>query len=355
MREMADNPTARHRWRIVIAGTAAGLAGVVGLAGNTAGAEPLAPQPVLPAPATVTQTVTVVPNAGPLAPAQAASVPAAGLAGTPIAPAAVPAPAAAGAMMAPAGTAPVTQAVTQPVAIPLNPDNSGTIKDYLTSKGVTLEPQSARDFKALHIVLPMPPGWSQVPDPNVPDAFAVIADRVGGDGLYTSNAQVVVYKLVGDFDPREAIRHGFVDSQQLTAWRPTDGRISVINDVPTSWIEGTYRENNMTLNTSRHNLIATAGPDRYLVSLAVTTGASVSVASGEATDAIINGFKVLPPGAVPAAAPATPAAPGAGPAPAAPAVPVVPAAPAASAAPLATGPVGPGAGTVAPVALGLPR
>ena len=31
-------------------------------------------------------------------------------------------------------------------------------------------------------------GWSQVPDPNVPDAFAVIADRVGGDGLYTSNA-----------------------------------------------------------------------------------------------------------------------------------------------------------------------
>jgi hypothetical protein len=331
---------------------------VVGLAGNTAGAEPLAPQPVLPAPATVTQTVTVVPNAGPLAPAQAASVPAAGLAGTPAAPAAPVAPAAAGAMMAPVGTAPVTQSVTQPVAIPLNPDNSGTIKDYLKSKGVTLEPQSARDFKALHIVLPMPPGWSQVPDPNVPDAFAVIADRVGGDGLYTSNAQVVVYKLIGDFDPREAIRHGFVDSQQLTAWRPTDGRISVINDVPTSWIEGTYRENNMTLNTSRHNLIATSGPDRYLVSLAVTTGASVSVASGEATDAIINGFKVLPPGAVPAAAPAAPAVPGAAPAPAAPAVPaapVTPAAPAASAAPLATGPAGPGVGTVAPVALGLPR
>ena len=43
----------------------------------------------------------------------------------------------------------------------------------------------------------MPRGWEHVPDPNVPDAFAVIADRVGGNGLYTSNAQIVVYKLLG--------------------------------------------------------------------------------------------------------------------------------------------------------------
>ncbi|MHA3024843.1 LpqN/LpqT family lipoprotein [Mycobacterium sp. BMJ-28] len=351
MRKMGDggtvNQNTSRRWRILIAGTAAGVAGVVGLAGNTAGAEPLAPQPVLPAPATVTQTVTVTPNANPLVPAQAASVPAGAPAAVPpvagLAAPTVPGTAAVpGAPVAPAATS----TMAQPVTIPLNPDNSGTIRDYLTSKGVTMQPQSARDFKALHIVLPMPNGWSQVPDPNVPDAFAVIADRTGGDGLYTSNAQVLVYKLVGDFDPREAIRHGFVDSQQLAAWRPTDGRISVINDVPISWIEGTYRENNMTLNTSRHNLFATAGPDRYLVSLAVTTGASVAVASGEATDAIINGFKVLPPGAVPAPAPAAPvAAPGAVPAPAAPAAPapVVPVAPVAPAA------------AVAPLALGLPR
>jgi len=37
----------------------------------------------------------------------------------------------------------------------------------------------------------------------VPDAFAVIADRVGGDGLYTSNASVIVYKLLGVLDPRK--------------------------------------------------------------------------------------------------------------------------------------------------------
>ena len=46
------------------------------------------------------------------------------------------------------------------------------------------------------------------------DAFAVIADRVGGNGLYSTNAQLVVYKLIGDFDPKEAISHGFIDSQR---------------------------------------------------------------------------------------------------------------------------------------------
>ncbi len=99
-----------------------------------------------------------------------------------------------------------------------------------------------------------------MPDPNVPDAFAVIADRVGGNGLYSSNAQVVVYKLVGDFDPKEAISHGFIDSQQLPAWRATDGSLADFGGMPSSVIEGTYRENNMTLNTSRRHVIATVGP-----------------------------------------------------------------------------------------------
>jgi hypothetical protein len=66
--------------------------------------------------------------------------------------------------------------------------------------------------------------------------------------------------------------------------------------MPSSVIEGTYRENSLTLNTSRRNVIATAGPDKYLVSLAVTTSVDQVVASADATDAIVNGFKVSLPG-----------------------------------------------------------
>jgi hypothetical protein len=160
----------------------------------------------------------------------------------------------------------------------------------------------------------MPPGWSQVPDPNVPDAFAVIADRVGGNGLYSSNAQVVVYKLVGDFDPKEAISHGFVDSQQLPAWRSTDASLADFGGMPSSLIEGTYRENAMTMNTSRRHVIATAGPDKYLVSLSVTTTVDQAVAAADATDAIVTGFKVTVP-APASPAPVSPPPPGAPPLP----------------------------------------
>ncbi|MGE2737250.1 LpqN/LpqT family lipoprotein [Mycolicibacterium vaccae] len=311
-----------RRWRVLAGGvgaTAAGVAGVLGITVTTATAQPVPPAPVLPAPApavvapaTVTQTVTVTPNA---------------------APAAGQAPGAAGqAPAVAAGPAAVPAAVSAPVVPPrppstIAPARSGTLAEFFAAKGVTMEPQSSRDFRALNIVLPMPRGWQHIPDPNVPDAFAVIADRVGGNGLYSSNAQVVVYKLVGAFDPKEAISHGFVDSQKLPAWRTTDASLADYGGMPSALIEGTYRENNLTLNTSRRHVIATAGPESYLVSLAVTTSVDQVVAAADATDAIVNGFKVGLPSAAPAVAPPPPGAP-LPPAPAAPAVPAPAAAPA---------------------------
>jgi hypothetical protein len=280
-----------RRWRVLAGGAAAGVAAVVGLAGATAAAEPVLPQPVLPAPATVTQTVTAAPNAAAVAP-QSAGLPAV--------------TSATGAT--PAGI--LTPTLPAPPPATITPAASGTLADFFKEKGVKMEPQNSRDFNALTLVLPMPKGWSQVPDPNVPDAFAVIADRVGGNGLYSTNAQVVVYKLIGDFDPKEGISHGFVDSQQLTAWRATDGSIADFSGMPSSVIEGTYRENSMTLNTSRRHVIATAGPDKYLVTLSVTTSVDQVVASADATDAIVNGFKVsLPSPATPAPSAAAPGLP----------------------------------------------
>lgn len=284
-----------RRWRILAGGAAAGMAGVLGFAGNTATAEPFYPQPPLPVPA-VTQPVTAVPGAAPAAQGQVGPNPAA-----PGAPAAQ--------SLATPGLVPIAAAAPET----LLPASSMTLEEFFRQKGVTMEPQVARDFKALNIVLPVPPGWSQVPDPNVPDAFAVLADRVGGDGIYTSNAALVVYKLVGgDFDPKEAITHGYIDSQQLPAWRTTNASLADFGGMPSSLIEGTYRENNMTLNTSRRHTIATAGRDRYLVSLSVTTTAGeVAVAAAPATDAIANGFKISTVGPSPTAAapPARPAPP----------------------------------------------
>lgn len=298
-------------WQLVAGGLAAGFAGVVGLGGTIAYAEPAVPQPV-PAPVTVATAPAATADSL-LGPAPAASAQSGTLPGT-----------------VPAAVAPSLPAAALPVATPvpaLVPATSGTLVDFLKGKGVTLEPQTPRDFRALNITLPVPGGWTQVPDPNVPDAFVVIADRQGGDGLYTSNAQVVVYKLVGgDFDANEAITHGFIDSTLQPNWQSTDASLTPFGGFPSSKIEGMFRQNDMMLNTSKRHVIATAGPDKYLVSLSVTTAANQAVAAADATDAIVNGFRVANPAAVVA-----PAAPLAAPVPA-PATAAVPGAPAAAAA-----------------------
>jgi hypothetical protein len=279
--------------RAFLGSVVAGLIGLAVVAGGKASADPLppapAPVPAVPAPA---------PQAVPTVPGQ---VPGNMLLATP--PAANPvAPPVAAAPVAPAPVVAAPVAAMPSIGVP---SASGTIREFLQSKGVKLEAQKPQGFNALDITLPLPARWTQVPDPNVPDAFAVIADR-RGSSIYSSNAQVVVYKLVGNFDPREAITHGYVDSQKLLAWQPTNASIVDFGGFPSSIVEGTYRDGDMTLNTSRRHVIATSGHDTYLVSLSVTTDRAVSVADAPATDAIVNGFRVTVPGA-PAPAP-TPAA-----------------------------------------------
>ena len=311
-------------WQPLVGCTAAGVAAVVGFSGAVAAADPVLPAPPTPGygPVTVTQTVTVAPQAlgvGPAATAPAAApaqVPGtAGPGGIPAAAAPGPVAVVPGAS-APAGLAPSaagSAGIAAPAPMPapaaaapapaaaLAPASSGTIRDYLAAHNVQLEAQQPADFTALNITLPVPPGWTRVPDPNVPDAFAVIADRNSG-ALYPPNAQVVVYRLVGQFDPRDAITHGFIDSQQLPAWRTTNASLAEFGGFPSSLIEGTYQQGDTTVNTSQRHVIATSASNNYLVSLTVNTDVTNSVGHAPATDAVVNGFRVAAPGVAPAAA-----------------------------------------------------
>jgi probable lipoprotein LpqN len=287
--------------RVFAGGLAAGAIGVTVFAGATAAADPLLPAPPAPAPtpapapapAPAQQNVTTLPGQ---VPNRSLSTPPTT---NPFAPPVL--------ATAPGAPGTVAAAPVAPMPPTLTPAVSGTIREYLQLKGVKLEAQKPQGLKALDITLPLPPRWTQVPDPNVPDAFAVIADRQGSS-IYTSNAQVVVYKLVGNFDPQEAVSHGYVDSQKLLAWQTTNASMADFDGFPSAIIEGTYRDGDMTLNTSRRHVIARSGREAYLVSLAVTTDRSVAVGDAPATDAIVNGFRVSAPGAAvpaPAQAPAT--------------------------------------------------
>ncbi|MBV9321409.1 MAG: LpqN/LpqT family lipoprotein [Mycobacterium sp.] len=281
-----------RNWRVL--GVIVGVIAAVGFSGTTASADPLFPPQPTPAPPTVTQTV----SPGAVADSTSGTAPAATPAPAPVpllpgvpTPAAAPVPLPSGVPTPAAGPVP-------PVQPQLIPATTGTLRDYFQGKGVQLEAQKPQGFNALDIALPMPAGWTQVPDPNVIDPFIVIANR-SSKSVYTSNAQVVVYKLIGDFDSNEAITHGFVDSRQLPGWRTTRGSLADFGGFPSSIIEGTYRQNDMTLNTSRRHVIASSGPDKYLVSLAVTTAVNQAVAEAPATDAIVRGFRVAVPGSSP--------------------------------------------------------
>lgn len=286
-----------RRWRVLSVGVAAGLAGLIGLAGNTASAEPVFPMPPTPGPAPVTQASPLAPAAAPAA----AAVPGTSPVGVTNQTSGVP-----------AGTVPTGPAApVLPAAVPQTtvvPATSGTLSEFFAEHGVKMEPQVSDNFTALNIVLPMPTNWTKVPDPNVPNAFAVIADRTSKD-LYTPNAQVVVYKLVGDFDPTAAISHGYVDSQKLTGWRTIDMSTAEFHGFPSAFIEGSHTEGSQVLNTSRRHVIATSGTDRYLVSLSVNWSAANQgiSAAADATDAIVSGFRVSAPAPAPAAPPAPPA------------------------------------------------
>ncbi|MDI3313263.1 MAG: LpqN/LpqT family lipoprotein [Mycobacterium sp.] len=256
---------------VLAGGLTLGIAGITAGAATTAAAEPTLPSPSNPTPTTVTPTAAASPEM-------------VGTGRSGAMPSAMPHPFLSPIPPAPPGPSAGT-------AAPPVPAGSETLRDYLQAKGIKLEPQTPQTLKALDITVPMPTGWAPVPDPNVPDAFVVIANRPGRS-LYTSNAQVVVYKLVGDFDARQAIAHGYVDSQQLPAWKTTRASMADFGGFPSSIIEGTYRQNDLTLNTSRRHVIASTGPEHYLVSLAVSTDVAQAVAEAPATDAIVNGFRV---------------------------------------------------------------
>jgi hypothetical protein len=221
-------------WRVLAGGFAASVIGFALFSGATASADPVVPVPpgpIVPVPANQyipaapgtansNRFVPTPPSANPFAPPSLASAPAAPAAPN-TAPAAAP-------NAAPAATP--NAAAVAPVQT-TTPAANGTLRDYFQSKGVKLEPQKPQGFKALDITLPVPPRWTQVPDPNVPDAFAVIADRQGSS-VYSSNAQVVVYRLVGNVDPKEAISHGYVDSQKLLAWQSTNASMADFDGFP---------------------------------------------------------------------------------------------------------------------------
>jgi hypothetical protein len=161
---------------------------------------------------------------------------------------------------------------------------------YLESNGITgsaIEPGALTD---LTVSIPTPPGWQNADKPNIPPTTEAIAK---GNGF--PNAILVVFKLGGDFDAADLVKHGNDDARLAQNFKQLEFSTADFHGFPSSMIEGSYNLGDQRLHTINRMVIASGSgsdPDRYLVQLAVTSLADNAVADAVDVEAILHGFTV---------------------------------------------------------------
>ena len=165
------------------------------------------------------------------------------------------------------------------------------LSQYLQSIGVTGEPVAPGSLTDLTVSIPTPPGWSPFTSPNISPQTLIISQ-----GGKFPTARLVVFKLNGDFDPAQVIKHGNDDAQLFKNFKQLDASGAPYNGFPSAMIQGSYDlEGGMRLHSWNRIVIPTGSPparQRYLVQLTITGFANQAAAQSSDIDAIIHGFVV---------------------------------------------------------------
>jgi hypothetical protein len=161
---------------------------------------------------------------------------------------------------------------------------------YLESSGVSGTPVEPGTLPDLTVSIPTPPGWQRINRPNIPPTTELLARA---DAF--PNAMLIVFKLGGEFDAAELVKHGNDDARLAQNFKQLEFSNADFHGFPSSMIEGSYNLGDQRLHTINRIVIA-HGPgedaDRYLIQLAVTSLADNAVADAVDIEAIIHGFTV---------------------------------------------------------------
>ncbi|MGB8211236.1 MAG: LpqN/LpqT family lipoprotein [Mycobacterium sp.] len=161
---------------------------------------------------------------------------------------------------------------------------------YLESSGVTGEAVAPDKLTDLTVTIPTPRGWKPVDKPNIPPT----TEAIGKDGDFPT-AMLMVFKLNGDFDPTDLVKHGNSDTRLANNFKLLDQSGANFHDFPSSMIEGSYDLGGERLHTYNRIVIPT-GPaparQRYMVQLSVTSLAVQAAPDAADIQAIIHGFTV---------------------------------------------------------------
>ena len=141
--------------------------------------------------------------------------------------------------------------------------------------------------------MPQPKGWQQYNNPNFAPGTQMIAK---GDTYPT--AMLLVFKLTGDFDVNEAIKHGYADAELSQNFKRLNASTDNWHGFPSSMIEGSYDLNGRRMHSYNRIVIPTGAPpanQRYLVQFTVTGYAEKAAEEAPDIEAVIAGFDVALP------------------------------------------------------------
>jgi Probable lipoprotein LpqN len=173
------------------------------------------------------------------------------------------------------------------------PTPTGTpvpFSEYLEGNGISGEPVAPDKLTDLTVSIPTPPGWQKADKPNIPPTTEAIAK---GNGF--PNAMLVVFKLSGNVDAADLVKHGNDDARLAQNFKQLDSSTADFHGFPSSMIEGSYNLGDRRLHTINRIVVANGpgqDPDRYLIQLAVTSLADQAVADAVDVEAILHGFTV---------------------------------------------------------------
>jgi Probable lipoprotein LpqN len=161
---------------------------------------------------------------------------------------------------------------------------------YLESSGVTGEAVAPDKLTDLTVSIPIPPGWQKVDKPNMPPTTEMIAK-----GGVIPTAMLMVFKLNGDFDAADVVKHGNADATLSENFKLLDQSSADFHGFPSSMIEGSYDLKGQRLHTYNRIVVATGSAparQRYLVQLSVTSLAEQAAPDAADIQTVIHGFNV---------------------------------------------------------------
>jgi hypothetical protein len=166
--------------------------------------------------------------------------------------------------------------------------------DFLERLGVTGEPIPPDKLTGATVTLPRPKSWQQYSNPSSSPGTVVIARN-----NTFPTAILITFKLHGDFDVGDAIKHANADAMMSKNFTKLNESYADFGGFPSAMIEGSY-DNDKGERLHSYNRVVipvTPGPafQRYLVQVTVTSRADQAVADADDVQAIIDGFKVTVP------------------------------------------------------------